>query len=352
VTELQQLQQGLRTEAPLALSVAGVGLIVRATDRQVRAALSAYFEPYRVPAIDPTSAVVTLVHGTPIFDAARLRDVPPKPGRPPKDAYYDAPDARVILKRRTGVVIYVSGRDVIVAGDLRANLNQTVNAITMAYTRVLLGRGYGLLHASATAQGSRGVAFTSASGTGKSTTALALVDRGHRFVTNDRLMVRATRGGVEMVGVPKRPRVNPGTMMQIGRLTQTLSRAEQAEYRAIEPDALWTLERKRDVDLDSLYGPEARVLQSGLHVIYVLRWSRAGQGWSERWLEAPERRTVLSEFAKSLGVYETSPASEDRTHRIFGTVADAIAVCEIGGSVDVPRLTDAVASHLQGGAPR
>jgi hypothetical protein len=57
-------------------------------------------------------------------------------------------------------------------------------------------QGFELLHASAVALGGRAVAFVAASGTGKTSLALALLTRGAALVTDDVLALESTAGGL------------------------------------------------------------------------------------------------------------------------------------------------------------
>src|SRR4029079_4955427 len=51
---------------------------------------------------------------------------------------------------------------------------------------------------------------------------------------------------------------DPGTLLGHPRLSTLLKPEERAELEAMDPAALWALERKRDVDLDAIYGPGHR----------------------------------------------------------------------------------------------
>jgi hypothetical protein len=52
----------------------------------------------------------------------------------------------------------------------------------------------------------------------------------------------------------KQPRVNPGTLLGHPRLAALLVPADRAALAALPAGELWDLERKSDVDLDSIYG--------------------------------------------------------------------------------------------------
>ncbi len=344
MSELTTVRQRFRPEATLPLRFGDVELTVHSNSVSLDAALRRYFERYVAAAPHPSAPQLFMQVGSPVYDARRLRDVPLKPGHAPKEAFYDTTDGRVVLKRRTGVTLYVTRSDFHVVGDLVANFNQAVNAVTMAYGRVMLRRGYAMLHASATLGGTDGVAFASKSGSGKSTLALSLVDSGHRFVTNDRLFVRLVDGGVEMRGVPKRPRVNPGTLLHIPRLTPLVSGEERERYARMTPEELWALEHKRDIDVDAIYGRGTVTLAGTLHVVYVLAWGPSVSGQEIRIVDDAGRRRILRTAAKGIGVYDLTPPESGSQTKTLDAVADALRIYEVSGRTDIAGL----ARHVLG----
>ena len=73
-------------------------------------------------------------------------------------------------------------------------------------------------------------------GAGKSTASLHVVEAGWRFLSNDRVLARATSDGrVEVRGYPKQPRVNPGTLVHHPRLAESLREARGGmDVRSLE----------------------------------------------------------------------------------------------------------------------
>ena len=61
----------------------------------------------------------------------------------------------------------------------------------------------------------RGIGIAARAGAGKSTLALHLLSSGLSFVSNDRLLIKAGASGPELAGIPKMPRVNPGTLLNL-----------------------------------------------------------------------------------------------------------------------------------------
>ena len=339
MTELESVLQASRPETTFGLEIAGVALRVQTNAALLDTRLRSYFAPYVVAEPPDPAGRVSLFMGTPVYDAARLVDIPRRASAAGiKEAFYDAADARVILKRRTGVVIYVAEPEHYVVGDLDANFNQAVNAVAMVFAKAMVRRGFVMLHASAVLGETGGIAFASSSGSGKSTLALMLVDRHQHLVTNDRLFIRATPGGTEMVGVPKRPRVNPGTLLHIPRLTALLTPDERRNYSPLTADQLWTLERKHDVDVDAIYGAGTVRLRGPLRVLFLLRWSQSGRGWSVQPASPDESAAALGQVVKAVGVYDITVPDQAARQAALLKAAEAISVYVVSGRTDVDRL--------------
>lgn len=342
--ELASVRRTYRPDHALALRIGDVPIGLYAGAAQIAARLRDYFAPYLTAAVPRDAPAVHLVLAEPVYDAARLRDVPRRMREQGvKEAFYDGDGVRVVVKRRTGVAIYVAEPEHYVAGDLTRNFNQVVNLIMTVYAKSMLRRGYIMLHASAIMGAYDGVAFASASGFGKSTVALALVERHQHLVTNDRLFARAAGDGtVEMVGVPKKPRVNPGTLLRIQSLTPLVSDEERARYGSMRPEELWAIERKHDVDVEALYGPGTMRLSGRLRAVFLLRWSPLDRGWNVRTLPAGDRAAALEPLLKTAGVYDLAPRSPAEQHLVLRGVADGVAVYDVRGRADVDRLADLV----------
>lgn len=341
--ELASVRRTYRPDHALGLMVGGVPVALYSNAPRVVERLREYFAPYATPRIAPDAPVVHLVHGEPVYDAARLRDIPRRlREQGVKEAYYDADGFRVVVKRRTGVTVYVVEPDHYVVGDLARNFNQAVNLVMTVYAKEMLRRGYVMLHASAIVGALDGVAFASASGFGKSTIALALVERHQHLVTNDRLFVRASNGAVEMVGVPKKPRVNPGTLLRIQSLSPLVTEEERARYASMTPEQLWSIESKHDVDVDALYGPGTTRLSGLLRAIFLLRWSPLDRGWNVRTLPPGDRVAAIEPLLKTAGVYDLRPSPAAQQQQLLRDVAAAVAVYDVRGRADVDRLADLV----------
>lgn len=339
MSELASILHAYRPDAHLGLDIAGVPLRVHTNAPGVHERLRRYFGAYVVADAGAGASDVVLFSGPPVYDPARMVDVPRRSRTDTvKEAFYDAPDARVVLKRRTGVVIYVAEPTHYVVGDLETNFNQAVNAVMMVFAKTMLRRGYVMLHASAILGEAGGIAFASSSGSGKSTIALMLVEQRQHLVSNDRLFIRPTPSGAEMVGVPKQPRVNPGTLLRIPRLTRLMPAEVRMRYQPIPPEQLWTLEHKHDVDVDAIYGPGTVQLRGFLRAVFLLRWSPNSRGWSVHTLAPDERVGALAQTMKGVGVYDATPPSAAAQQAILAAVCETLSVYEVSGHADLDRL--------------
>ncbi len=364
MNELTSVRHAYRPDRSFGVRIGDVALSLHTNVPTVSTRLREYFAPYLSAGMVPDAPAVHLVQGEPVYDAARLRDIPRRVhGQGVKEAFYDGAGVRVVVKRRTGLTIYIAEPDHFVVGDVAANFNQAVNTINTVFAKAMLRRGYIMLHASAVLGASGGVAFASPSGFGKSTVALMLVERRQRLVTNDRLFVRpaggrptrrdgpargdgsaADRGedAVEMVGVPKRPRVNPGTLLRIKSLAPLMSDEERALYAPMTAEELWSVERKHDVDVDATYGPGTVRLRGLLRAVFLLRWSPTDRGWNVRTLALAERTAALGQMLKTAGVYDPTPPPAAERQLVLDGVARALSVYEVQGRADVARLADLV----------
>jgi len=222
-----------------------------------------------------------------------------------KEAFCDLPDGRAVLKVRTGMQFLVSAELRVACGDCLANPNQVVNFINYQFTSWHMNRGRALCHAAGVVRGGRGLALASFSGGGKSTLALHLVGEGFDFASNDRVLAGRRRDGrAEMWGVPKHPRINPGTILNDPNLDGLLATERARELRALPREALWALEEKHDAIIDRVYGPGRVVLRAPLDALLVLAWSPASRE-PARFEEVDLRRSpdVLAAIMKSPGPF-------------------------------------------------
>lgn len=339
----------------LHLRVVDVPLRVLTNDLEVWRRLRLYYDPWVVAQTGAPRATVRIVQGTAVKEG-EFTDVAREHGRPVKEAVRESGGVRLILKRETGVLMGLAPGEAFAVGDLRRNLNQAINLINNCYAKAVLDRGHVLLHASAVSWSGRAAALAGPPGAGKSTAALHLVEAGFSFLSNDRALARPGEHGVEVLGYPKQPRVNPGTLLGHPRLAALLDADDRAALARLDPRDLWDLERKCDVDLERIYGRGTTRLRGDLRVLMLLRWTRGGSGLAARRLTAAGALSAVPSIHKDLGVFDLDRpfgAGRDWDPRRYRALFDQLPVVEVTGGVDFRALVGIVGDLLAvEGVPR
>ncbi len=347
----------LRTDHPpvasLDLAFLDVPFSVHSNSSSLVQALSEYFAPYRAPRVSHAQTILALQVCPDHVPDLPWREVPREDAsRRVKEAFVDVRRSRLIRKMRTGVLIEVAPGEALIVGDLLTHQNQVVNLITTLFGLAMLRRGYRLIHAAGVADGGMGIAIAAASGKGKSTAALRLVGRGYVFLSNDRLLLAPPstvdgggQDGLEVIGYPKWPRVNPGTLLHDPHLRILLTTEDAADLAVMTAEELWRLERKHDVDVARVYGPARIALRARLRHLILLDWQRDGIGWRMRRLSLDEGLSFFPVFHKDSGVYDLDHPGDVRrpadpvAHR---SLLAHLAIWVVEGMADFDRLADAV----------
>ncbi|MEA3413108.1 MAG: HprK-related kinase B [Pseudomonadota bacterium] len=290
----------------------------------------------------------------PELDLVAIESSPPDPGvefidwkREPgktgrKDAYHDLEDGRLVWKVRTGMVFLQSETHRIAAGPCLKYDNQVINFINAQYMNWLQHRDWLICHASGLVVRGSTLGIAGFSGGGKSTLMLRLLDHDQvSYLTNDRLFIRPNANGVDAIGIPKLPRVNPGTIVHNPKLHGLISREERDTLLALPRGELWDLEDKYDVDVAQVYGPGQITPQAPLSAFLVLNWHRdLNEPPRLERVDPNTRRDLLGAIMKSPGPFyqypdgsfrrDTTPLDEQAYLRMLGNVP----VYEILGGVD------------------
>lgn len=311
--------------------------------------LAAYYEGFAAPR-GSTALVEVLALETPAFEPPlTLRPQRPDPGKTRiKEEYADIEGGRVVRKRLTGMVFFFGPGLNLAVGPALANSNQVVNFINNRLIQHELDQGALLAHAAGVASGGCGLLIAGFSGRGKSTLALHLMSRGLNFVSNDRLLLHAGDGQAVMVGVPKLPRINPGTALNNPHLAAVIPKDEREAFARLGADEIWDLEHKYDVRIQECFGPARFRLKTGLCGVAVLNWERDGGGLLCREVRLEERRDLLAALIKSPGLFYLNGAGgpatpEDYLKRLAGTPA-----YELAGGVDFLEAARRLACALGG----
>jgi HprK-related kinase B len=318
-----------------------VGVQVSLADAALRDRLSAYFRPFvsqNGVAREP-DLVVRASHESQTPEPPGLR---PWDGRG-KESFADRGGRRVIRKDRTGVVIAGRGALWTIRGDLRRNFNQLVNLVCTVYGMSILDRGGAMIHASAAVLDGRAVAIAGQSGSGKSSVAVRLLERGFDFLTNDRLIMVPQRGGLVGYGLPKLPRINPGTLLAGSKTRDLVTAEKRRTYERMPREELWRLEEKHDLDVQATLG-RRWVLSAPLDVIYVLKRD-PGQPARVTRLNAGQAVEALRAVAKSFGAFDVGLPT--RSDAALLRAAAISPVDSVSGDIDPAALADHIAMRAR-----
>jgi len=290
----------------LCLRLAEWSLAIRSNNAALLDRLGRYFSHVRTTdqaACDMTVIAIERDPPEPAVDFVDWRREPGKRGR--KDSYADLPGGRLLRKVRTGMVFAQSEHRLVAAGPCLANDNQLINFVNSQLMNRLQHDDWLICHAAGLARAGRGLAIAGLSGGGKSTLMLRLMDDAKvSFVSNDRLFVRRDADGVRARGIPKLPRINPGTIVANPRLHGLIPGPRRAELSDLPVEELWSLEEKHDVMIDAVYGSGRIVGETSLDAFVVIIWAR-GTAAPTR-LEAVDvarRRDLLPAVMKSPGPF-------------------------------------------------
>lgn len=350
---------------------------------------------------------------------------PHAPGkRPDKERFVDLPGdlpggisceggGRVVRKQATGM-LFLFGAGVnsapslaaniapnsavnsaanIAVGPCAANRNQLVNFLCARYMERRLAAGWMLGHAAGVAQpgqGGKALALCGFAGMGKSTLALHLVARGLDFVSNDRVLVEPARAaggqgqGPVLHGIPKHPRLNPGTALGNPALApllalsleKALPEAARSAYAGLSPERLRAVEDKFDANIDSCFGPIHACsgpvdscsgpvdpcfgpggkgsrfrLAAPLCGVVALNWTHGHEALVARRVDLRERRDLLEALRKPPGVFYLPQAiagGARLTPEQCLEALDGVPALELSGGADFEAAASACEEFLGG----
>jgi len=351
---------GASAPAPhsLFLDLGDCRIEVRSNSTPLLAELDAYFGGF-VAAPGNTDLTVTALEGPAPSIPLELTTKEPDPGKSKvKEEFADVPGGRLVRKALTGMVFLFGHGSNLAVGPCLKNSNQVINFVNNRYIEYKLHQGCLLGHAAAvahlmadTAGGRlRGLALCGFSGAGKSTLAMHVMSRGALFVSNDRLLVSADGPGLRMSGVPKLPRINPGTALNNPDLAGVVPLADRQRFLDMDADDLWHLEHKYDVFLDKCFGEGRFVLQAPMHGLVVLNWQRGGGETSIRFVKAADRPDLLPAFMKPAGLFSLpsngAKAWRDPEPEAYAQSLARCDMIEISGGVDFDRAADFCIEYL------
>lgn len=345
-------QLDLSPEAdPLHLRCGPVGVAVHCPD-PLRAELAAYFAP--VLTDQPGTLTVHLLPDQALAQAPVWTDWAREPGKTGrKDAICDLDDARLIQKVRSGVTFVQSADHAVAFGPLAAHVSTVINFVNTQILNACLRDGWVLCHAAALTGRRGALAISGLSGGGKSTSMLRLMEQPDaRFLSNDRLLVRAGTPP-EALGIPKHPRINPGTILGNPRLHGMLSEARRAELAALPTETLRALEDKHDLIVPEVYGPDRMQLEAPLAEFWVLNWApEAAEPTRLTPVDLATRPDLLGAIVKSPGPFYQHPDGEFEPNGAAPALPPYLAalkgvpVFEVTGRIDFDALATLGADRL------
>ncbi len=287
------------------LDIGGFSVNVRSNSSELLGVLSKYFTDLVVREASRADIRVVALEAPPPHFPLEFRDWPREPGKVgKKERYADALDGRVVYKTRTQMQFLLSRDDLVAVGPSLANDNQITNFIISQYLAKRLDEGWALCHGAGVALGGRGLGIAARAGAGKSTLALHLMSSGLNFVSNDRLLIKREGAFSELAGVPKMPRVNPGTLLNNPDLAAILPSERREALQRMSTAELWQLEEKYDVMVPDVYGPGRCTYRAPLAALLVLNWNHgAKEAAGFHRVELTERPDLLELVMKSPGVF-------------------------------------------------
>ncbi len=335
-------------ESPRSFSANGCRLNIRSNSRQLLDRLADYFG--HLPRTPTHESLDIIAVERPVCDSglafADWRREAGKSGR--KDAYLDLADGRLVLKVRTGMLFLQSETRRIAAGPCLANDNQLINFINSQLMNRLQQRGWLICHAAALSFGDRGLALAGFSGNGKSTLMLHLMEQpGYRYLTNDRLFLRAADGEVMALGIPKLPRINPGTLINNPRLAPLLTPERRRQLGQLPKQELWALEEKHDVDIAALYGKERIDTSTPVSLVslLILNWRHdSPEPTTLQRVDLAQRRDLLAAVMKTPGPFYQDPTGRFQRdddalpESAYLQLFQQMEIFEVTGGVDFDRL--------------
>lgn len=362
--ELMEFQKKtLLADTVLELGLPDFPILIRSNSTELLKQLQAYFgdlitEKASVPEKWPNDQIVKIYQSEPLLPLIEktpwqdwLRE-PGKTGR--KDAFYDTSleshPIRLLQKVKTGMLFIQPAPDAPFTGisptawgPAETHNSQIINFILTQYLNHHLRHCWLLAHTSGMLLKGKGVAFAGLSGGGKSTLMLHLLEEGEHFISNDRLLITTHNGKLKMRGIPKQPRINPGTIVHNPRLHGLMTEHQRREFLAMPQETLRQLEQKYDAPVDQLYHADCYRSEAPLDALVILNWSaRSEQPTRLNEVDLNRRTDLLPAVMKTPGPFYApdakgflkngfQPNPED-----YLEVLKATRVFEITGKIDFP----------------
>ncbi|NYS60080.1 HprK-related kinase B [Vreelandella salicampi] len=264
-----------------------------------------------------------------------------------KEAYVDTPQGRWIHKVRTEMVLFQSLTEPLAMGELNKHPSQVINFINNQFLNHHQRGGFLLGHASAFDINGNTTAIAASSGGGKSTLMLkALETTEARFLSNDRILFKPENGQVNILGIAKHPRVNPGTLVNSERLIDILPAEERNRFERMPKSQLWDIEHKYDVLIPSAYGEDKTALSGTLKHLILLDWALdAAEPTALSSVDIATTPEALEGLRKGPGPFfqradGSFPAERAQSNEMYAENLNGVQVLRLTGAVDFERAIE------------
>lgn len=333
---------GVATPHSLELDLPGYPVRVETDSAALHAELSTYFREFRGENLPSPNIITALQNDAPPdFGDGRTMTIGEykQSVKGPKEAFFDCDDGRVVSKLRTGMWFLFSQDRHVAVGPCEANPNQVINFINNRLIQRCLHQGMLLGHCSAVVKDGKAIAIAGTSGAGKSTLALHLMNRDPslKLLSNDRVMFEKRGDGtLGLHGVPKHPRINPGTVLNNPSLASIINEQERARFLALPKQELWELEHKYDAIVDECFGPKRFVLAAQLVGLAILTWKPDAGAPELSMAKISDSDDLLKAVRKPPGVFYL-PKRGQVSHRGFQSYVDfldSLPVLHASGGAD------------------
>ena len=167
-------------------------------------------------------------------------------------------------------------------------------------------------------------------------------------------MVSDDAGALRMFGIPKHPRVNPGTLLSTDGLKSIMNRKDQDYFSHLPDDVLWSAEHKYDVIIDEVFGRGRFELSALMKGLLLLNWHRNGGSLSIKKIDIAQRRDLLRAFMKPPGLFltpETGRRMPDLSEERYISLLRRGDVFEAAGQVDFDRGAEFCVDFLKNEPP-
>jgi HprK-related kinase B len=323
----------------LFLSLGKLIFEVRTNHEPLIKKLNSYFKEFLADE-QPADIVINALESEPLsYEEGIFTVKQPDPGKTKiKEEYINKDDSRIVRKRLTNMMFFFGQDFHLAVGPCEKNDNQIVNFINNRFLQRRLNEGCMLGHAAAVIEPTtkKGMMFAGFSGAGKSTLSLEVMNSGTHFLSNDRVLTEISDSGLIMEGIPKHPRINPGTIIHNESLLPLVTNEDLARYKKMGAD-LWDLEEKYDGFIDQCYGSGKFHLRHDCHFLILLNWKRNTQPLEVKKINIHDRRDLLPAFMKETGLFylpDSSGAKVSRSEEEYLKHLERIEVYEFSGGVD------------------